>query len=329
MKRIILLVSFFIPQSAFAHSTLFVLTEKTFSLSYEQMDFYKAQTRVGIVLMNSKDNHDDLNLSFLGFDYALRLQKDDKVDHRFKFLLLDLRGIMNKTLLEYRNPTDSTIQGKYLFFQQDIKTLEFSNLGISRELVAFQLGAELILENRTNIKGHYRYSGDEYVPNKHSFYFRPKLTLEASNTKLDNVINNRYIHTIKGAFWDIPIGGLLKMGYDWNIENENVNQDNGSYQDYEKLATTSCILLGEYKLYPINDMNKLSFGINAKHENAFIGKLLALNAGFYKNRLTLERRSYYYNSFSIGITYYNENFPTPFRMTYNRSSKKYLWPLSR
>lgn len=309
MKYIIFLFCLISPSLLFAYdydvTTQHVLYPISWSLDYQNAEYYKKQICLDVSLLNAVGFYKDIRARALEFAYAPRLQKDDRVDHRFKFLLVSFDGLFYDNLLYEMDSTYRYSVKEYLFSQWGFKVLEYTDLGDLREITPFQLSRQLILEDRNRRSSIPKVQFQFLAQNVHSFYAIPGLTLGVSNTRIDKEIRERYLHTTKGAFWDVPFGANLKLGYDWTYVKDGASKTIKDEEPYEVYLTNSLVLSADYKIYPFNGMSKLAYGVNANIVTNIMEPILTFNAGYSKNKLGLSKNSYNYDSFSIGLTYYN------------------------
>jgi hypothetical protein len=123
------------------------------NLSLNHSNLYDAQLNLELNLFEGRGFYKKIFSKGIDLTYGLRYF-DDRIQHKFKILLLEQQGIYPFTILS-NNKIEDTIRKEYLFGQFGIKIFECNKLDyISSDISFLRVNTDLIFEPRKYTEHH-------------------------------------------------------------------------------------------------------------------------------------------------------------------------------
>lgn len=257
-------------------------------------DLYDYQMNFSLILINSHGFYKNIMDNVFKFTYGARFD-NDKIQHRFRFLLVDYQGLFYQTLLRkgviYRKNSS-----EYLFHQFGFKILDWNNLELlNSDFTPLRINYDLILENRSH--QDIGLNGLNYFPNMHNIYFIIAPFSGISKVNVSNILSENDFNENNTDFWDIDYGFNTKLGYDLKIEKEYEYFDKmGKPNKSWKTFTNSIFCFLNYREFAYNKFNTIEYGLQADLHFAY---LIGCTLKYSQNIFSLANNSYEFYRVSI------------------------------
>jgi hypothetical protein len=230
-------------------------------MDLNKSSYYFFQLNFQINYVKANGFYKKLSENFLSAEYGLRLTNNKKIEHKYRFLLVDYNGIFYNTIGKYGDTENDTLTGKYLINYSGIKLLDINNLENYLVFTVIQLSTDLIFEHRPFTIRHPW--GLPYQTKNHNFYLLPSISIALNKINLNDA-NIRNADSIKKqSFWDIPVSTRIEIGYEWKQEKWGQYQSKVGFVDYYYQDKNSLFCFLKYNYYPYNYLKELSYGIES------------------------------------------------------------------